>query len=104
MDEDPDWSESLNIMKQENPWDVISIFDLAYFCCPECDFKHQGKQDFVSHASNNHPWVSLHGVFLGGILPGALPGVLSGVLPGFFLGFFLGSSWGSSWGSSCGSS
>ena len=65
MDEDPDWSESLDIMKQENPWDVISIFDLAYFCCPECDFKHQGKQDFVSHASNNHPWVSLPGVLLG---------------------------------------
>jgi hypothetical protein len=59
MDLDPDWSESLDIMKQENPWDVVSIFDLAYFCCPECDFKHQGKQDFVSHASNNHPWVSL---------------------------------------------
>ena len=56
------WSESLNIMKQENPWDVTSIFDLAYFCCPECDFKHQGKQDFVSHASNNHPWVSLHDI------------------------------------------
>ena len=57
-EEEPNWTESLNIMKQENPWDVISIFDLAFFCCPECDFKHQGKQDFVSHASNNHPWVS----------------------------------------------
>jgi rubredoxin len=28
----------------------------AYFCCPECDSKSQSKQDFVSHASNDHPW------------------------------------------------
>ena len=49
----------LDIMKRENPWDISSIYDLAYFCCPECDYKHQGKQDFVSHASSDHPWVSL---------------------------------------------
>ena len=72
MEEIDPWSESLNIMKQENPWDVTSIFDLAYFCCPECDFKHQGKQDFVSHASNNHPWVCL---FLSSCPSGLLPTV-----------------------------
>ena len=44
--------------KVGNPWDLHSIYDLSYFCCPECEFKHQDKQDFVSHASNNHPWVS----------------------------------------------
>ena len=49
---------SLNIMKQDNPWDVASLFEFAYFCCPECDCKTQSKQDFVSHASNSHPWVS----------------------------------------------
>ena len=49
----------LDIMKRENPWDISSIYDLAYFCCPECDYKHQDKQDFVSHASSDHPWVSL---------------------------------------------
>ena len=48
----------LDIMKRENPWDISSIYDLAYFCCPECDYKHQDKQDFVSHASSDHPWVS----------------------------------------------
>ena len=57
LSEEP-WSDALNIVKQENPWDVTSIFDFAYFNCPECDYKHQDKQDFVSHASNNHPWVS----------------------------------------------
>ena len=28
----------LDIMKRENPWDISSIYDLAYFCCPECDY------------------------------------------------------------------
>ena len=54
-------------IKQEqwNPWDVSSIFEFNYFCCPECDFKVQSdehtetKQEFVDHASSNHPWVSL---------------------------------------------
>ena len=53
-------------IKQErwNPWDVSSIFEFNYFCCPECDFKIQSdehtetKQEFVDHASSNHPWVS----------------------------------------------
>ena len=53
-------------IKQEqwNPWDVSSIFEFNYFCCPECDFKVQSdehtetKQEFVDHASSNHPWVS----------------------------------------------
>ena len=54
------WSETFNIMKKENPWDITSIFDLAFFCCPECDSKSQSKQDFISHALKNHPWVSFH--------------------------------------------
>ena len=53
----------LDIMKRENPWDISSIYDFAYFCCPECDYKHQDKQDFVSHASSDHPWVSTLGHF-----------------------------------------
>ena len=48
----------LNDVKQNNPWDVSSIFDFNYFCCPECDIKLQLKQDFINHASYNHPWVS----------------------------------------------
>ena len=53
-------------IKQErwNPWDVSSIFEFNYFCCPECDFKIRSdfntetKQQFVNHASSNHPLVS----------------------------------------------
>ena len=51
-------SESLDVMKKENPWDISSIYDLAYFNCPECDFQTQSKQEFIDHTSNNHPWVS----------------------------------------------
>ena len=40
-----------------NPWAVSSIFEFNYFCCPECDCKLQMKQDFINHASYNHPWV-----------------------------------------------
>lgn len=50
--------------KVSNPWDVASIYDFYYFCCPECDCKSQSKQDFVNHASNIHPWVSLMFFFL----------------------------------------
>ena len=53
-------------IKQEswNPWDVSSIFEFNYFCCPECDFRIRSdfnaetKQDFVNHASSKHPRVS----------------------------------------------
>ena len=45
-----------------NPWNVFSLFEFSYFCCPECNFKirsdniEQSAQDFVNHASHNHPW------------------------------------------------
>ena len=48
----------LSIVKEDNPWDVSSLYDFNYYCCPECDSKSQNKQDFINHASNNHPWVS----------------------------------------------
>lgn len=50
--------ESLSIVKQNNPWNAHSIFEFSYFCCPECDSKLPVKQDFIDHASINHPWVS----------------------------------------------
>ena len=46
-----------------NPWEVSSIYDFNFFCCPECDFKMKSDyraniQNFVDHASIHHPWVS----------------------------------------------
>ena len=49
-------------LEGNNPWDVCSLFEFNYFCCPECEFKtrsysiEQSAQDFVNHASSNHPW------------------------------------------------
>ena len=55
-----------------NPWDINSIYDLALFCCPECDFTSQNKQDLVSHATIDHPWVSLHAFLAVGSIVAAL--------------------------------
>ena len=49
----------LDEVKKGNPWDVYSIFEFNFFCCPECDCKTQSKQDFINHASTLHPWVSV---------------------------------------------
>ena len=49
---------SLNTINMENPWDINSIYDLAFFCCPECGCKTQDKEVFVIHALNDHPRVS----------------------------------------------
>ena len=56
---DQPMAESLDDMKKENPWDISSIFDLSYFHCPECQFMSQSKQDFIIHASREHPWVRI---------------------------------------------
>ena len=45
-------------VKDFNPWDVISIYDFNFFCCPECDGKSRSKQEFINHASISHPQVS----------------------------------------------
>ena len=40
--------------KDENFWDVESIYEFQFFNCPTCEFKHYSKQDFVNHAFNTH--------------------------------------------------
>ena len=39
----------------ENPWNIKSIYELQYFNCPSCLFKHQSKQEIVNHAYESHP-------------------------------------------------
>ena len=49
----------MKITKQDmNPWDVSSIFNFTYYCCPECDWKEQNKQKFINHAFTYHTSVS----------------------------------------------
>ena len=51
--------EMKKITKEDmNPWDVSSIFHFTYYCCPECDWKDQNKQNFVNHAFTYHTLVS----------------------------------------------
>ena len=42
-------------MKEENPWNIHSIYDLLYFNCPSCAYKNPVKQEFVDHAYQLHP-------------------------------------------------
>ena len=41
--------------KLENPWDVASLYEYQYFLCPSCSYKHDSKQDFVTHTFHTHP-------------------------------------------------
>ena len=40
---------------EENPWLVNELEDFLYFCCPECEERHQSKEIFLEHAFNQHP-------------------------------------------------
>ena len=59
--------------KLENPWNINSLYELQYFNCPSCEFKHVGKQDFVYHAYESHP-ESID--YLTNISDGSLKGIL----------------------------
>ena len=39
----------------DDPWRIQSLFELQFFVCPSCNYKHNSKQDFVYHAFNIHP-------------------------------------------------
>ena len=38
-----------------NPWDVQSLEEFLYYCCPECPSKNVTKTDFIKHALEAHP-------------------------------------------------
>ena len=42
-------------IESENPWAVDKVEDFLYYYCPECDLKHNSKDDFVNHAFKKHP-------------------------------------------------
>ena len=42
-----------------NPWSTVEdLSEFLNYCCPECDWKDQNKQNFVNHASTYHTLVS----------------------------------------------
>ena len=40
---------------QFNPWNVPNLEVFNFYCCPECDSKHDTKSHFVEHALEFHP-------------------------------------------------
>ena len=39
----------------QNPWQVESLDDFTFICCPECTFKSKTESSFQNHALDNHP-------------------------------------------------
>ena len=37
------------------PWNIESLEDFLFYCCPECEVKKQSRDDFLQHALKNHP-------------------------------------------------
>ena len=37
-----------------HPWDVKSLEEFRFYCCPECPSKHVNKTDFIKHAVTEH--------------------------------------------------
>ena len=41
--------------EEKSPWNIESLYNLQFFNCPSCIYKHNSKQDFVCHAYDTHP-------------------------------------------------
>ena len=41
--------------KITNPWHMTSISDFLYYCCAECNFKDKIEENFIGHATSEHP-------------------------------------------------
>ena len=43
-------------MEVNDPWNVDTLEEFLYYCCPECkDQRMQCKEDFIKHALDKHP-------------------------------------------------
>ena len=41
--------------EERSPWCVTELDDFLFYCCPECQEKHQSKGTFLEHALHDHP-------------------------------------------------
>ena len=41
-------------MASMNPWNVQTIYDFNFFCCPECVYRSKDEIAFQAHALQNH--------------------------------------------------
>ena len=37
------------------PWNIESLEDFLYYCCPECNERNQSRNSFLQHALHQHP-------------------------------------------------
>ena len=47
--------EDFEFEEKYNPWDVQSLEEFHFYCCPVCPFKNVNKTDFINHAISAHP-------------------------------------------------
>ena len=45
----------IEMAENNDLWVVKSIYELQYYNCPGCTFKHKSKQEFVNHLYFDHP-------------------------------------------------
>ena len=44
----------IEMAETNDSWVIKSIYELQYFNCPGCSFKHNSKQEFVNHLYGDH--------------------------------------------------
>ena len=47
--------EDFEFEEKYNPWDVKSLEEFRFYCCPSCPSKNVNETDFISHALAAHP-------------------------------------------------
>ena len=50
-----DIKDVITEQKNTNPWHMTSITDFLYYCCAECNFKDKIEENFIGHATSEHP-------------------------------------------------
>ena len=45
---------TIHLKMAQNPWNVESVMDFNFFCCPECDFQSRTVDLFEAHALDSH--------------------------------------------------
>ena len=47
--------ENFEFEEKFNPWNIESLEDLHFYCCPQCEFRNLSKSEFIKHAVMEHP-------------------------------------------------
>ena len=47
--------ENFEFEEKFNPWNIESLEDFHFYCCPQCEFRNLSKSEFIKHAVMEHP-------------------------------------------------